>query len=392
MDSFDDNHKKILSAFITLKTKCTYLERHTFRNLYMINKNRFKFVYANTFYSHMRDICDLSIVFMINEEVSNAKSRNLCGDLLCELLTEKKLTGKIGFNGVSHVISEDDLTEALFDIRQLMRFRINQMVGSHMHDFSVSAFSAFEKWISKLYSSFSLEFDKQYHESKLNKTKKLLERYVKATEQESKDKIVDKLMKLPGSYVSFPDKLNAVLKKLKPYTYPRDLDEDKRIIEFLRIHRNTVHNGGIHHGKPISIKYRDVDFTLETGKPLHSHSWLESIEFTGELLDIYTNIVTSIEQLAPDSYCSFQEDPISIVALQQVVSDFRHSDKSDLKATNAIIINFLKVKMKMTDEAAHHFMSYLDDLYKKTPPEQDIYLFELLTKDLTKPFTADESS
>lgn len=392
MGSFDGNHKKILSAFITLKNKCTYLERYAFRDLYIINKNRFEFVYANTFYSHMRDVCDLSIVFMINEEISNATGRNLCGDLLCELLTEKQLTRKIGFNSASHVVDKDDFKGTLSDIQQLMRFRINHMVGSHMHDFSISAFSAFENWISMLYSSFSLEFEKYYYESKLKKTKRLLECYATAKDQEAKDKIIGRMMKLPGSYVSFPDKLNAVLKKLKPNTYPRNLDEDKRIIEFLRIHRNTVHNGGIHHGKPTSINYHGVDFTLETGKPLYNHSWSESIELTGELIDIYTNIVTSIEPLVLNSYCYFQEDPIAVMALQQVVSDFRHSYKSDPKATNAVIINFLKVKMKMTDEAANHFMSYLDDMYNNTPPEQDIYLSELLTKDLTKPFTADESS
>ncbi|MEE4573111.1 hypothetical protein V2L07_09990 [Pseudomonas alliivorans] len=382
MGNFDENHKKILSAFMTLKNKCTILEKATFNRLYTLNRNNFSFVYANSFYSHMRDICDLSIVFMINEEISNATQRQLCGNLLSELLVENHLRDLVSFNDRSIKISAEDFNYSLVDIEDLMSQRINQVIGSHMQDFGISAFSAFEKWISTLYSCFSSELDQQYCNSRLAKAKKLLDAYAKTTDEEFQRKIVKRVLELHGTYISFPDKLSAVLKMMTPNRYPRDLSKDKKIIEFLRTHRNTVHNGGVHHGKPISIVYQDIDFSMTPGKPLYNHNWVRSIEFTGELVDIYTNIVVSISDLPPEAYCSFQEDETALLILERVVSDYRHSDLAD-KDQSLQLIGFLERKFNLGNEAATNFMIYLREIIGHLSPEQEVDFFELLTSDLS---------
>ncbi|HDL7056873.1 TPA: hypothetical protein PXM42_001530 [Yersinia enterocolitica] len=384
MGIFDENHKKILSALMTLKNKCTILEKATFYKLYVLNCNDFSFVYANSFYSQIRDICDLSILFMINEEISNATRGQLCGDLLSELLVENHLLDAVNFNEKNIKISAEDFNYSLVDIQKLMSKRVNQIIGSHMHDFSISAFSAFEKWISTLYSCFSSELDKRYYNSRLAKAKKLLDAYVNATEDQCKDKIVERVLKLHGTYISFPDKLNAILNMIEPNSYPRDLSKDKKIIEFLRIHRNTVHNGGVHHGKPISVEYCDTDFSMTPGKPLNSNSWVRSIEFTGELVDIYTNIIVLFSDLPPEAYCSFQEDETALLILEQVLNDYRHSDLTDEKL-ELQLISFLERKFKLGNEAATNFMTYLREIIDNISPEQEVNIFDLLTKDLRRP-------
>lgn len=383
MGVFDENHKKILSAFMTLKNKCTILEKATFYQLYVLNCNDFSFVYANSFYSQMRDICDLSILFMINEEFSSAARGQLCGNLLSELLVENYLRDVVHFNKKNIKISAEDFNSSLVDIQKLMSKHVNQIIGSHMHDFSISAFSAFEKWISTLYSSFSSELDKRYYNSRLAKAKKLLDAYVKASEDQCKDKIVERVLKLHGTYISFPDKLNAILNMIAPNSYPRDLSKDKQIIEFLRIHRNTVHNGGVHHGKSISVDYYDTNFSMTPGKPLNSNDWVQSIEFTGELVDIYTNIIASISDLPLEAYCSFQEDETALFILERVVSDYRHSDLTD-KMQELQLINFLERKFNLGNEAATNFISYLREIIGHLSPEQEINIFDLLTNDLRR--------
>ncbi|HGT3363397.1 TPA: hypothetical protein ACM2ZG_002219 [Pseudomonas aeruginosa] len=383
MSIFDENHKKILAAFITLKNKCTILEKSTFYQLYVLNRNGFSFLYANSFYSHMRDICDLSIAFMINEEISNATQRKLCENLLSELLSENHLRNLVGFNSQSIKISTEDFNYSLIDIERLMSQRINQIVGSHMHDFSISAFSAFEKWISTLYFCFSSELDQQYYNGRLAKARKLLDTYAKTTEEKSKNEIAERALKLHGTYISFPDKLSAVLKMIMPGGYPRDLSKDKKIIDFLRIHRNTVHNGGVHQGQPISVEYDDTIFSMAPGKPLYNSSWVRSIEFTGELVDIYTNIVSSISDLPPQAYCSFQEDEAALLILERAVSDYRHSDLKD-KEQALQMVGFLERKFNLGNEAATNFMTYLREFIGHLSPEQEVDFFALLTSDLSR--------
>ncbi len=383
MGVFDENHKKTLSAFMSLKNKCTTLEKFNFYRLYVLNCNNFSFVYANSFYSHMRDICDLSILFMINEEISNATRERLCGNLLSELLVENHLRDVVTFNDKSIKISAEDFNYSLVDIENLMSQRVNQIVGSHMLDFSISAFSAFEKWISTLYSCFSSELDERYYNSRLAKAKKLLDAYAKTTEDQCKDKIVERVLKLQGTYISFPDKLNAILKMIAPNSYPRDLSKDKKIIDFLRIHRNTVHNGGIHHGEPISVEYNDTYLSMTPGKPLNSNKWVQSIEFTGELIDIYTNIVASISDLPPEAYCSFQEDETALLILERVVNSYRYSEVTD-KNQELQLINFLEVELNLGNEAATNFMAYLREIISHLSPEKEVNIFDLLTNDLRR--------
>ena len=121
---------------------------------------------------------------------------------------------------------------------------------------------------------------------------------------------------------------------------------------------------------------------MNYGAPLHSHSWAQSIELVGELLDIYTNIINSIKELTPVSLCYFQEDSLQLLVLDRVVQDFRHSDRTNIQETLALI-DFLKRKINFTDELAHQFMARLTEIIDKLPPEQGVDLIELLTSDMS---------
>ncbi|HDS1743926.1 MULTISPECIES: hypothetical protein [Pseudomonas] len=383
MSAFDKTHKDILSAFIALKNKCFFLEKHVLNDLHTLNRNNFTFVYANSIYSHMRDVCDLSIVFMINEEISNITRGQHCESLLSELSADGHLGDTITFNNKTFKISPEDLEYSLSDIEKLMRQRINQIIGSHMLDFSISAFSAFEKWLTILYSCFASEFDKKYYDSRLIKAKKILDNYAKAEDQNCKDLLVERALKLQGAYISFPDKFNAILSKISIDSYPRDLPTDKKIVEFLRMHRNTVHNGGVHHGADISVEYKGETFSMVSGAPKYNDSWVKSIEFTGELVEIYTSIVKSIGELSPEAYCSFQEDELAILILDRTVQDFRHSNFADRERT-LHLVDFLKRKFDLSNESATNFMAHLRRVIDNLSPDEEVNLFDLLTCDMSK--------
>lgn len=384
MSTFDESHKKILAAFISLKNKCTVLEKKTFNNLYTLNRNNYTFVYANSFYSHMRDVCDLSIAFMINEEISNITRNQHCDELLLELSSEEYLSDAITFNNVKITISPEDLEHSRSDIQKLMSQRINQIIESHMLDFSISAFSAFEKWLTTLYSCFAPEFNKNYYDSRLAKAKKLLDAYVKAENNECKDKITTRILKLQGTFISFPDKLNSILSMLHADSYPRNLITDKKIIDFLRIHRNTVHNGGVHNGADISISYEGGTFSMVSGAPKFNESWAKSIEFTGELVDIYTNIAMSIGEIPPEGYCSFQEDELSLRILESTVRDYNSVDLED-RERELLMVDFLKRNFDFSKESANNFVAHLRKIIGNIPPDKEVDLFDLLICDMSKP-------
>ncbi|WP_241570002.1 hypothetical protein [Rosenbergiella collisarenosi] len=187
-------------------------------------------------------------------------------------------------------------------------------------------------------------------------------------------------MELRGSYISFPDKINSIVKIINKNEYPRNLKEDKDIIEFFRLHRNTVHNGGVHHGKKVSINYKGKSFSIEPGKPMYNESWAQSIEFIGELVDIYSNILCSISELPPEAFCYFEEDIIKLKLLDTQITDYTYSEsRSDQRC---YFINSLERRFDFSNKSAIIFTNHLDTLIDSRSEDVENYLYELLSMDL----------
>ncbi|MDY1338842.1 hypothetical protein SOJ48_18205 [Pseudomonas aeruginosa] len=301
MSTFDGNHKKIIAAFIALKNKALLLEKHTLRGIYQINQNSLPFIELRNYYANLRDVCDLPIVFMMNEELSNTAARHLCPDLLIEMLEEKLLTPRVQVDGRFTALAHEDFEASLSDVRALFSDRINGMVGSLMLDFTVSAFSCFEYWITKLYDGYSKKLEADYEQGRREKVVKLLERYGNAKSDEEMSKCLNGILKVRGSYRTFPDKINALYKMVDRQSYGRDIKHDKDIINFLGACRNTVHNSGLHRKAPLQITCNGVTFWLKTDRPWYSASYPQSIALLGELADIYSHLIRSLNDWSLES-------------------------------------------------------------------------------------------
>ncbi|MGY5943186.1 hypothetical protein [Stenotrophomonas forensis] len=303
MSSFDANHKAIISAFISLKAKATLLEKHLLSDSYHINRNDLPFIEVQSYFSLLRSVCDLPIFMLINEEVSNAGARTLIPRLVDEIRTDKCIATQVAVDGKPEEISQEDFHESLSDIRELFVSRVNHMVSSLMLDFTVSAFSCFEYWITKLYEGYP-ELSTAYSEGRKSRASKLIERAGRSSSSEEQRKLVDDALKLRGNFESFSDRLNALYKIVDKKAYARDINRDKELVSFLGARRNAVHNAGVHRNNTRNISHKGASYVLEEGKPFYSKSYPQSIEMVGELADIYVNIVRSLKQPPQSSLAS----------------------------------------------------------------------------------------
>ncbi|MBI0473232.1 MULTISPECIES: hypothetical protein [Pectobacterium] len=303
MSTFDSNHKNIIAAFMALKNKATLLEKHTLRGNYQINKNRLPFIEVRNYYASLRNVCDLPIIFMMNEELSNTAARHLCPELLIELLKEQHLTLDVQVDGKPASLEHEDFEASLSDIRALFCDRINGMVGSLMLDFTVSVFSCFEHWITKLYDGYAEKLEAEYKNSRRDKVVKLLKRYGGARSDEEKLKYLNGILDVRGPYRSFPDKINALYKMVDKQKYMRDINHDKDIIKFLGACRNTVHNSGVHQKDSLQITCNGITYFLRAGRPWYCDRYSQSIGLLGELTDIYSHLVRSLSDWPLESVC-----------------------------------------------------------------------------------------
>lgn len=303
MSSFDANHKAIISAFMSLKSKATLLEKYLLRDIYQINRNELPFIEFHSYFSLLRSVCDLPIFILINEEVSQAGARPLIPKLVDEMRTDNCIATHVAVDGKPVKISQEDFQASLLDIQELFVNRVNHMVSSLMLDFTVSAFSCFEHWITKLYDGYP-ELSATYSEDRKLKASKLIERAGQSSSPEDQGKLVDDALKLRGTFESFSDKLNAIYKMVDKKAYARDINRDKELVSFFGARRNTVHNAGVHRNNTRTISHNGASYALEEGKPFHSESYPQSIEMVGELADIYVNIVRSLKQPPQSSLAS----------------------------------------------------------------------------------------
>lgn len=379
MSTFDANHKAIISAFMSLKSKATLLEKDLLIDSYHINRNNLPFIEVQNYFSLLRSVCDLPLFMMINEEVSSVGARHLIPKLVDEMRADKCIATHVTVGGELAEISQGDFHASLSDIRELFVGRVNHMVSSMMLDFTVSAFSCFEYWITKLYDGYP-ELDTAYSESRTSKASKLIELAGAASSPECQRKLVNHALNIRGSFVPFPDKLNALYKIVDKKAYARDINKDKELVYFLGARRNTVHNAGIHRNKNRNVSHNGASYLLEQGKPFHSDSYPQSIEMIGELTDIYVNVVRSLKHLPPNSLASE-------VVEQEVLVHFEKTIRSALACPSpAPVAEILGGFFGIGERQAANIADAVNAI--KADPSWDpveFNIYEILTSDLQKP-------
>ena len=377
MCDFDSNNKSRIGAFLSLKDKCFYHESERLGIRFHINNNNLPFIYFSSFFSHMRDVCDLSILFLINEEISNGVGRKPYPKLIEEVMAEGFYSNKITVNNEVVIFDNIKVKFTLEENKELLVNKFNGMLGSQILDFQVSAFSSFEFWISKLYETHKDEFESDLINSRELKYISLIEKHQNASESD-KNKILQKIIKLPGGFFSFPDKINSIFKIIDKDKYRRNINRDKEIVSYLRANRNTVHNGGVHKGKTQTLSYNSKVFKLEPDKPAYNENYNDLIALIGELVDIYSEILYSLESMTPDLYCEGQYKPRPL-NLVRIASKEYASEEIEPAIKDEIILS-LFIEAGINEEKSQRLLQNLKGLSSNT--EQEVGLLTLLSCDL----------
>ena len=387
MSTFDGNHKKIIAAFMALKNKANLLEKHTLRGNYQISKNRLPFIEVHNYYALLRAVCDLPIVFMMNEELSNSAARHLCPELLVEMIEERHLTPSVQVDGKPAALEHEDFEASLSDIRALFSDRINGMVGSLMLDFTVSVFSCFEHWITKLYDGYAEKLEAAYEKSRKDKVVKLLERHGEAKLDEDRSKYLNEILSVRGPYRSFPDKINALYKMVDKQTYGRDINHDKDIIKFLGACRNTVHNSGLHRKDPLQITCNGITYFLKADRPWYSASYPQSIALLGELADIYSHLIRSLDDWPLEAV---SEE----ITLQPHMKRFEMAVQLAFEADEQTPLEYFLVEdLEVGEVQAANIARSLARIKADTSRDPEAFcIYEILTGDLLKQLEPDPVS
>ena len=292
---YQDGNKHRIGAFMSLVDICNYYESKHF----VSDAEELGFpeqpVQISSFFGHVRTICEQSLMFFICSEVSNSVQALPWKALLKQIFEQGYYNDTIKIEGDLVWLHKEFIAQSLGSLQDLFVNRYDQTVGSHILDFNISMFSSFERWITKLAENYENEMIEKYTVSRLKKCQKYLDGYERSTTREDKEKYLNKLRTVPGNYLSFPDKFNFILSKIDDENYPREKKKDKELIEFLRISRNTVHNGGIHKGEDTEYLHGDVIHRLHKNKPMHYSDYNDLIKLYAEVIEIYNAIISSLK-------------------------------------------------------------------------------------------------
>ncbi len=373
---FNTINKDKIGALLNLKDKCYFCEMELFNQYFCINNNNWNFIYYDSFFSLVRDVTDLSLFFIINEEISNSIKRKPFEDLLSDIILNKHYKDEIYINGKKIKLSFTKLKHTYIELQDLFVWKYNEILNSQLYDFSISIFSAFENWISILYKELDNPNEKSLLESKKKKIEKLIQQYNESAIN-NKDKILAKMMKL-NSYISFPDKLNSIFSIVDKNEYEknRDIKKDKEIITFLRVSRNTVHNSGIHEGGNLSLELNGKKYELIAGKPRFSHH-IDMILLHCELVDIYANILNSINDIPFDNFIKEQKNQHTFEIFNKFILNYKYGRNNLTEESKNLFLKNLK-KIVLGEDKANKILNFLDS----HDGNKDTILTDTLSADL----------
>lgn len=380
---FDEINIHKIKSLLKLKIKSSYWEKNIYSYVYNINKNRFKFINFSTFFSSIKDITDLTIFFLINEEISNSIKRLPIKELLDKIEDDSELF-EININN-RNALDEELKSDIFCDFEDLFKNKFNEILNSQLFDFCINIFSSFEFWISNLYEIYEQEAKEYYTESKKQKCKELIEKYNDSS-LDNNEEIFFKIFNL-NNFVSFPDKINFIFKKLNKNIYEekylRNIKKDKELIEFFRMCRNTIHNLGIYNGKDKDFEFNDVIYKLENKKGLFLENQSNFILMLSELIDIYATLLRSLDNDYKIINSSIQKNEcsVSIGILKLMIRDtiYGEQKKYTSEEYNLILKNYNKLGI---DEKMFNKIELFIQNKKNDITNFDEFIIKILSSDL----------
>jgi hypothetical protein len=352
---FDGLNLRLIGGLLNLKDKCLYYEKlYLSPEQFNLNLKNYKFIYYHSFFSLIRDICDLTILFITNEELANVTDRSGFSDLLGQLLSENHYGKIIETNSGDVELNEDNLKISHNELRELFVWKYNQILGSHFLDFKVSVFSGFERFMTEISDNYCQYEQAAILKSRKNKIERALKNLASSNDDDKFEKTVDKIIKLPGRYISFPDKINCIRKKILLDKYSRSISKDCEIIDFLRLQRNTIHNSGMHSGESVFLEVNGLNFTLEKNKAAKSDDWMNDIKLFGTLIDIYSAIISAIPNVY---FYDLVKEEVNFFVIDEMINAIKNPEIIINKpfvfcdVDLGVIISRIKEKFVLTNES-----------------------------------------
>lgn len=374
-NQFDEKNCSLIGAFLELKDRCYSWEKSFLGEaFYNTNRNKFDFICYTSFYSGFRDVCDLPLFFLINEEISNSHERNLFPPLMEQVFKNDRFV-----SGTCEQGDEWPLRAVRHrqDLENLLVFQYNEVFASSLLDFIVSAFSVFEYWIDRLYTTVCKDHENRVLESRIAGISKELKKYAASPTEDALKTIAQKILSKTGKFISFPDKINGICEHIDKNKYQRDLKKDLEIVSFISRQRNTVHNLGTHRGADVRIILDGVEHFLEKGKPQKSESWVHTLGLVGQLIEIYTAILLSLNERENflSGFVDGRVDFLKIEILTQTMNDFLYQDLTgdELIRTRGNYAEFLCKKFGFSVSQSDVFIDNLLNLNRRELSQIDTY-------------------
>lgn len=304
---FSPLNKRLISRFVEFKSYCYAQEKFVIPIAYAINREHIPNLQISTFYSHMRDVCDISILFLVNEELSNSINKCNYPALINEIFAEYPFLIKNLNNDNSQISIKDQLFNSSKDLSHLLTDGFNPIIGSQILDAEVSLFSAFEFWVSKIFDSLRPESYNFILQSKSKKIEKELAKYFSGVEVGKISRAAQALAEPQCKNPPFFEIFNFILNKIGKEKYKRDQKLDRKVIDFLRAKRNTVHNGGLYMGREeMRLELGAFKQDLFPGQPIGIEDFAEFLTPYKFVVDIYSNICGYVKsEMQEDFLCMF---------------------------------------------------------------------------------------
>lgn len=183
-------------------------------------------------------------------------------------------------------------------IGSLSSNHFNELFTSFLYDFFINFWSNFENTITLLCDTIDEQIKNELKESNWKKIKKILKESL--NNFENSEEILLEISKnkenfIKKQFVSFSDKINYIFKIIKS-DYNRDINEDKKVLDFGSKMRNTIHNNGKNKGKNIELEIKGKKIILEQNKEAYYENFKDIFHIIDEIIDICATIIKAFKK------------------------------------------------------------------------------------------------
>jgi hypothetical protein len=226
--------------------------------------------------------------FLYSIDILKAYQRGVTTFEISKMVIEEKLSEKVKDDLLRRYVNEYGQISTVDKINFSHRNQINRSVvidSWSQFEFSITTICEFVLKGPELDTLFSEKYDE----------------IVKAVGQQSvsdevKEKLKKKLIEKHLTHIPITRKCDKLFKYCK--NYKRDIDADKKFLQFFGKIRNTMHSTYIYFGNNFEYVFSDIRTVFENGKPVY-HRQPVGLKFyfdlAIELNKVFTAIVSAIE-------------------------------------------------------------------------------------------------